>query len=387
MRDWFIPSHPVSENHLNSTSKRELPRSSWRTDCWDPPLCTSLVGSAAFHMLVLFGVAHTLTDTLSGHAVHRHFSHQVLRPDVLLVAGISDDQVDTEDAIQEDAGDMEGQRELDPIVRILESHASKRTPDTKENDWPVVEVPKPRRILSSRSAGSRRMQARVTVRERKSAKPPVVSEPSACDPNECNGKAWGHGAKSCASRAIQAATARAFSGLHGFWSGHSESSSLIGGRMILRWKISTEGRVNIVEILRDDVQDTAVRRWAMARAQEVRYDPASASGCRLTWHLGFGINLKGMHETLEEITARLIQDKWLDAGEASEVHGIIYDDRLIDIAEVEFLYQVSLAMEEHSIDPAWETLVLKAMTDYLEGIGATLPPEPDTQGAAWQMHT
>jgi len=355
--------------------KRKPPPTAWRTDCWDAPLVSGLLASTSVH-LVIVTIAGALGITHGNNVrpAARHVAQHNLGPEVVFL-------LDSDDMQHLDTPNHPMRSSLHFSMRPSRTDGGLHSTAAKERheDWPDLEVPIPERGTAGQHHKHRQGgpgEQRTPNNASQGVDPPGTDS-GGCRPEECGGTAWAETrGKRCWTAQLRAETAAGFEGLHTFWNARSHQQHVAPGRMILRWRITEDGSVPMVEILRDDVQDAVVRRWAVQRVRSLRYDPVGSAGCRVTWHLGFGINLVGLDESLGEMADRLVADEILDAGEGQEVRDMLYDDRVISITEMEFLYQLSIQVEPAQTDPSWDSFLMQAMDDYLQGIGASPPAAP-----------
>ncbi len=387
-RDGIITDRPETNENAQE----------WRTDFWDGALVSGLLTSTSVHLLIVF--AATAWGIAQGDATKPNRVHLVqrgLRPDVTF--DLDEESFEGSPETMLDADSMAA--ELVPL-RIVSSRESS-APGTKHHpDWPTLEVPVPippivapnlsldrpiRRLINRESTGTPGERAMPQTEEETS--PPATKVGSGCAPSQCGAVILGdRRGRRCTTKILEGTTMAAFRDLKTFWDAHAQRTGSRPGRMILQWRINGEGGVSRVEVLRDDVQDATVRRWALERVRRLHYDASVASGCGIRWHLGFGVNLVGLDESLGQMARRLVADSRLTEEELQEVQAMIYDDLYVCTGEMAFLQWVTAQVEPESQEPSWAPFLMNVMNEYLEGIDELAPIGPSSPRSVpkvWQV--
>lgn len=91
-----------------------------------------------------------------------------------------------------------------------------------------------------------------------------------------------------------------------------------------------------------------------------------------------------MTQSLADLRKSIVADGVVDADEAKKLRERLYADGKIDQAEAEFIFDVNDAVSGNANDPAWQTLFVDTICDYLLK-DETSPGVVDGAEAVWLL--
>ena len=167
-----------------------------------------------------------------------------------------------------------------------------------------------------------------------------------------------------------------FSDLGVFWKRIKEMSSVQPGRLVMKWGIGADGRVLNPTVVKDTVGHGTVQYWAIEKVKSLRYKPVPGKGCVLIWHMGFGVNLRSMNETLDQIAQRILDDEQIDENELKELEAIVFDDTFVTARELRFLSALDVGSKDEKNDEGWSAFLIHSNNEHQKSQWEYLIPEP-----------
>jgi len=305
---------------------------------------------------------------------------------------------ETVDEGWEDQGQLDNVAES--TIPIVETKGHGGQGSKPKNDWPDLLLPLPRQI-PTRWGPAREL---VTMPAEESDASSGTNQAAGPRPEDtpagtnigprarvsprvhgaCFGQVDGTLARSpCPTDRILTVTEVVFLDVVRYWEGLDPSVTQRPGRVSLTWRIDALGRAVDPEIIADDVGQAAVIQWILGRVRTIRYGADLATGCKVIWHIGFGVNLRGMDVTLAEFQVRVMTDGILNVGEFIDVETMVYDDNRVSGRELGMLRAFDGGTKREIIDVLWDDFFLQAEDDYRHGRVKPLetPPElPHKEG-------
>ncbi len=353
--------------------RRVIRTHGWRHDLWDVPLMESLGFSGGVHLLILV-VASTWVMENVGPV-----KRSGVKVSSYTRASVRSEFAETVEEGWQDQGSQDNVAELTITIAELEGLGARSS--KPENDWPELLVPLPRQI-PTRWGPARELvampveESHASSGSNRAAGPGAENTPADVDIGKrarvsprvqgaCFGQVDGKYASSdCPGDRILTATEAAFLDVVRFWEGLDPSVTQRPGRVSLTWRIDRSGRAVDLEIFRDDVGQAEVIQWILGRVRTIQYGADLATGCKVVWHIGFGVNLHGMDVTLAEFQMRVMSDGILDVGEFIDLEALVYDDNRVSRAELSMLRAFEGGTKRKDIDVLWDDFLLKAEDDY-----------------------
>jgi hypothetical protein len=405
-------------NPYRSDSSLAESKFTWRTDFWDLPLLGGLSLSFCCHLSVvitafIMGSGLDISLRLSPRSVPRSTMHVSVSQNPTTLPGNG--------TLEQQSDSPALHRRIDPeiqaafLTQIEQERLDQRAYGAgvpAENDWPDETVPLPRNQWSFRGSNAHgnpglRSGERLgalengnvprdlmpnrggasadsdilahlgldtnehrTGQTRKDAR---LGDPSSRAPNlsgvpcgreQCEGKVYGTESEiRCPARQIIRQTSLHFGGAKEQWDAVKQDTRATAGRIVLKWRIGSGGRAIAPRILKDTVGHPAIRAWVLGKAQSLFYAPAPAKGCKVIWHVGFGVNLRSLRETLGQIARRMLADQLISHPELMELKTLIYDDTLVSGREMGFLMELHKGSSNTLNDPHWPSFFIKAYKD------------------------
>lgn len=89
-----------------------------------------------------------------------------------------------------------------------------------------------------------------------------------------------------------------------------------------------------------------------------------------------------MSKDLKSLAKEIIADGVIDAQEVNKIREVIYEDKVIDREEADFLFELNDATSGNKNHPSWKELFVEAISSYLLDDEKS-PGEVDAEEAKW----